>query len=219
MLLLLKTLRDYGALSITLIAPYFCYLRQDARLKEGEALSAQVIADMLSPYINRLITVDPHLRRIQTLAELFSKNIQISVVSALPRFIYYIKKHIPNPFIFTSEQAIADDIDFPHHVFIKKRKRKIYISSFKDLDLKNKTPIIIDDMITSGNTLIAIAQRLRLDCKGDSAPMAIATHAVFSESVSRGLMSLYQKILTTNTIPHSTNFFDIEPEILMKAQF
>lgn len=153
------------------------------------------------------------------LSELFPKSIQINIISALPLIIDYINQSIPEPFILTSEETITNYIDFPHHVFTKKRKEQIEISSFKELNLENKTPIVIDDMITSGETLIAIAKRLKLDFKRVSAPIAIATHAVFSESVSRGLTSLYQKIMTTNTIPHSTNFFDIEPEILIRSGF
>jgi ribose-phosphate pyrophosphokinase len=63
LIFLTRTLKEMGAARITLIAPYLGYMRQDKRFKEGEAVTSDIFAALLSPYIDALITIDPHLHR------------------------------------------------------------------------------------------------------------------------------------------------------------
>src|SRR6478736_3809956 len=61
-----------GAASVGIIAPYLAYMRQDARFHPGEAITARLFADLVSRSSDWLVTIDPHLHRIATLADIYS---------------------------------------------------------------------------------------------------------------------------------------------------
>ena len=64
---LVNTLKELGALSIGLAAPYLSYMRQDRRFVAGEAVTSKIFAHDLSSHIDWLVTVDPHLHRYHSL--------------------------------------------------------------------------------------------------------------------------------------------------------
>ena len=72
MLFAAATARDLGAASVGLVAPYLPYLRQDHRFAPGEGISARYFADLLSQAVDWLATVDPHLHRIHSLADVLT---------------------------------------------------------------------------------------------------------------------------------------------------
>lgn len=89
LLFLFETLRELGARSIGLVAPYLCYMRQDRRFEEGEAVTSRVFAQSLSLHIDWLITVDPHLHRYQSLDEIYS--IPTQVVQGAPALADWLR--------------------------------------------------------------------------------------------------------------------------------
>src|SRR3546814_2878173 len=58
-----RLLRESGARSVQLVAPYLAYMRQDRRFHDGEALTSRQFAQLLSAEFDGLVTVDPHLHR------------------------------------------------------------------------------------------------------------------------------------------------------------
>ena len=70
--LLSKTLRELGAVSVCLVAPYLAYMRQDKRFKAGEGVTSRYFANLLSGIADSLITIDPHLHRFHHLQELYA---------------------------------------------------------------------------------------------------------------------------------------------------
>jgi len=69
LMFLLDTLKELGAKSVGLVAPYLSYMRQDRRFIDGEAITSKLFAKSLSHHIDYLVTVDPHLQN-------FPKNFQ-----------------------------------------------------------------------------------------------------------------------------------------------
>src|SRR5215831_4706490 len=65
------TARELGAAKVGLVAPYLAYMRQDRRFKPGEAVTSHEIAQLLSGHFDWLVTVDPHLHRYGSLAEIY----------------------------------------------------------------------------------------------------------------------------------------------------
>lgn len=61
--------RDMGARTVSLVAPYLCYMRQDKAFHCGEVVSQQVIGNLLAGYFDNVITVDAHLHRVHHLAD------------------------------------------------------------------------------------------------------------------------------------------------------
>ena len=89
-----QLLRSYGAKSICLLAPYLCYMRQDKVFKTGEGITAAFCAKLISSFADTLVTVDPHLHRINALSEIFTiPCIKIHAASELSN---YIKQHLEN---------------------------------------------------------------------------------------------------------------------------
>src|SRR5690606_27816096 len=69
---LAATLKELGAHTVGLVAPYLCYMRQDTRFREGEAVTSRLFARRLSEEVDWLVTVDPHLHRYRRLDEIYS---------------------------------------------------------------------------------------------------------------------------------------------------
>src|SRR5438094_7995625 len=118
------TARELGAAKIGLVAPYLAYMRQDRRFKPGEAVTSREVARLVSDGFDWLVTVDPHLHRYGSLAEIY--HIPTRVVPAAPRFSHWIKAHVSDPLIVgpdvESEQwsaAAARDAGAPYSVLQK----------------------------------------------------------------------------------------------------
>src|SRR3989338_3804062 len=66
-----KTAKELGVKNITLVAPYFPYLRQDKRFHKGEAVSQSIIAELIGKYFDAVCIMDPHLHRTRKLDAIF----------------------------------------------------------------------------------------------------------------------------------------------------
>ena len=78
-----KRLRRDGAKRLVLVAPYLCYMRQDAAFQQGEAISQKVIGRLLAGIVDRVITVDAHLHRTTDIKSVFP-GIEADNLSAMP---------------------------------------------------------------------------------------------------------------------------------------
>lgn len=212
------TARELGAASVGLVTPYLAYMRQDRRFKPGEAVTSRQVANLLSDAFNWLITVDPHLHRYGSLSEIY--RIPTRVVHAAPLMSQWIRAQVPNPLVIgpdsESEQwvsAVAKDADAPYIVLQKTRRgdREVDIS-IRDLpDLDGCTPVIVDDIISSGRTMIE-AVRLII-AQGATTPICIAIHGLFADNSDALLAQAGARVITSNSIPHDTNSIDVGERI------
>jgi len=215
LIFLCETLKALGIESITLISPYLPYMRQDIQFKPGEGITSRFFAELLSTYIDKLITIDPHLHRYNSLDEIYS--IPSTVIQAIPKIVSWIKTHIEQPLIVgpdsESEQwaaLAADMIQCPYIILEKKRlgDKNVQVSSPQAGQYKNRTPVLIDDIISTGRTMIKTAEALVKE--GLSAPICIGVHAIFSDDAYEAMkQSAIQNIITCNTVPHQTNQIDL----------
>ncbi|UZE95148.1 ribose-phosphate pyrophosphokinase [Alkalimarinus alittae] len=221
-LFLCQSLRDQSAKHITLIAPYLPYMRQDKRFHSGECITSAVFANILSTAIDELVTIDPHLHRYHALSEIYSTKTQ--TLKADNTIANWIKRNIQNPLIIgpdsESEQwaaATAEMIDCPHLVLTKERfgDRDVSISYPNAATLADRTPVLVDDIISTGRTMIETAGVLTSE--GFKAPVCIGVHAVFSENDYQALAnSDVEKVVTCNTIQHHSNGIDLS-EVIINA--
>lgn len=208
------TARRLGAEQVGLVAPYLAYMRQDRRFKPGEAVTSREVAALLSGAFDWLVTVDPHLHRYGALADIY--RIPTRVVHAAPLISQWIKAHVMKPLVIgpdsESEQwvsAVAKDAGAPYTVLEKVRRgdRDVEIS-VKDLrELDGRTPVLVDDIISSGRTMIE-AVRLIVQ-RGGAAPVCIAVHGVFADHSDRLLAQAGARVVTSNTIPHASNGIEV----------
>lgn len=213
-----ETAQDLGAKKVILVAPYLAFLRQDARFNPGEAISSKIMAKHLGMCIDKIITIDGHLHRYRTLGALFS--IPGKDLTANPLIADYIKKNIKNDLVlvgpdwesFQWAERIAKKIGAPVTVFEKTRhtSRKVSVKMIKPVNLKGKPVIIVDDIISTGHTIIEAA-RLAYQ-QGAKEVSTIAVHGLFVENALAKLKKAkVKRIVTTNCIEHKTNKVDITP--------
>jgi ribose-phosphate pyrophosphokinase len=205
------TARELGATEIGLVAPYLGYMRQDKRFQDGEALTSALFAKLLSPQIDWLVTVDPHLHRWHSLDQIYS--VPSTVIPAAPLLAAWIKAHVENPVLIgpdaESEQwvsAVAGIASAPHVVLEKKRRgdRDVSVSIPNPAILHGRTPVLVDDIISTGHTMIAAVRHV-LD-QGLKPPVCVGVHAVFSGDAHAELLAAgVYRVVTTDTIPHASN--------------
>jgi len=105
--------------------------------------------------------------------------------------------------------AVASDAGVPYSVLEKVRRgdRNVEIR-LKDLgQWKGRTPVLVDDIISTGRTMIE-AVRL-LSSQGWSSPICVAVHGLFADDVDVELKSAGARVVTSNSVPHSTNAIGI----------
>jgi ribose-phosphate pyrophosphokinase len=212
------TARELGAANVGLVAPYLAYMRQDRRFKPGEAVTSRQVASLLSNAFDWLVTVDPHLHRWGSLADIY--RIPTRVVHAAPLISEWIGKHVGNPHIIgpdsESEQwvaAVARDAGAPYSVLAKTRRgdRDVEIFTHGLDDLGTRTPVLVDDIISSGRTMIEAARVLKTI--GAAAPVCVAVHGLFADDADAVLTKEGARVVTANTVPHATNTIDVTASI------
>ncbi|MBP0047756.1 ribose-phosphate pyrophosphokinase [Marinobacterium sp. AK62] len=213
LLFLADTLRDCGARSVGLITPYLAYMRQDKRFKPGECVSSRPFARLLSGAFDYLVTVDPHLHRYHSLDELY--DLRSRVVQAAPLIAQWIQERIPSPLLIgpdsESEQwvsHVAELAGAPFQVLQKERRGDYDVSiSLPDLDeAAGRTPVLVDDIISSGHTMLETLRHLQT--AGLPRAVAIGVHGIFAGDAYNRLTEVAD-VVTTACIPHLSNQIDI----------
>jgi ribose-phosphate pyrophosphokinase len=215
LLLLAATARDLGAARVGLVAPYLAYLRQDRRFLPGEGLTSAYFARLLSRAVDWLITVDPHLHRYASLAELYT--ISARALHAAPGIAAWLRATVPDAVLIGPDiesaqwvGAIAEETGVPHLVLEKVRRgdRTVDVSLPADGAWRGRTPVLVDDIISTGRTMLATIAHLRR--LGARAPVCLGIHAVFAGDAYDELLAAgAARVVTCNTIPHPSNAIDV----------
>ncbi len=222
-----SALRDLGAEEITLVAPYLCYMRQDKAFHKGEAISQQVLAKILTPWIDKLITVDPHLHRVKTLNAVFPDIPSRSLSAASPLASLVKKDYIGGNVLLVGPDeearawtaALAEKVQLPYIVLTKERigDRAVRVNLPKDSSLKGMRVYLLDDVVSSGATLAASARLLKN--AGANHVEALTVHALCTDDDLRQIKAAgVSRLRSTDTVPHKTNAISIAP-LLAEALF
>lgn len=210
-----STARDLGAARVGLAAPYLAYMRQDRRFKDGEAVTSHDFARMVSNNFDWLATVDPHLHRIASLADLYT--IPAAAAQAAPAIADWVRANVEAPLLFGPDEesgqwvgAVAQAAGVPHMVLRKTRHgdRDVEITVPRMDGLEARTPVLVDDIVSSGRTVIETVSHLVR--AGTLPPVCIAVHGIFADTALAGIQAAGAgRVVTTNTIPHETNQIDV----------
>jgi len=215
---IVDALKRSGAKKITAVIPYLGYQRQDHVFRDGEAVSLEVIIKMLEALgVNKVITFDLHSIKIP---EFF--KIPVVHLSALPLFAEKIKKIDSGTDYF----LVSPDMGGTRRIKILSEilNNMPYATIEKDRDLKSgkievseihgnvgKVAFVVDDMISTGNTIVAAAELLNKN--GVKRIVVFATHPVFSGNAAKTLQeSSVEKVFVTDTIaiPKEKQFKKLE---------
>lgn len=213
-----RAARELGAAALTLVAPYLAYMRQDKRFQPGEAVTSSHFASLLSREFDRLVTIDPHLHRHKALGEIYS--IPAAALHAAPLLADWIRREVGQPAIIgpdlESEQwvsEVAGRAGAPYVVLQKQRHgdRSVEIA-MPDLGaFRDRQPVLIDDIVSSGRTMIQACEGLIK--QGLKKPVCLAVHALFAEDAFARLSGLALAIVSADTVPHVTNRISVAPLI------
>ena len=219
-----RTARELGASRVGLVAPYLGYMRQDRRFRDGEAVTSVHFAALLSEAFDWLVTVDPHLHRRRSLSEIYS--IPNAVVAAAPAMARWIAANVSRPLIVgpdsESEQwaaEVAAACAAPHAVMKKTRlgDRRVEIEAPLLSQWKDRTPVLLDDIISSARTMALAAKKIQE--AGLDAPVCVGVHGIFSPDALAALRDAgAARIVTTNTIAHETNAIDVASAVARGVQ-
>ena len=209
LIIMIDALRRASASRITAVIPYFGYARQDRRVRsERVPISAKLVADMLqSAGANRVLTIELHSDQIQGFFNIPVDNVYGTSVI----FDHIVKTKYKNQMVVSPDvggvvraRALANFLDDAELALIDKRREKENQSQVMNVigDAKDKTCILVDDIIDTAGTICNAAEALK--DSGAKKVVSYATHAVLSGDALENISnSRLDELIVTDTIPLS----------------
>jgi len=211
LLLLASAIREAGAASVGLVAPYLAYMRQDRQFHAGETISAQHVAAWISRHVDWLVTVDPHLHRIADLSQVYS--IPSRVAHAADGVASWVRLNVSQPLLIGPDEEsaqwvrdVAQRAEVPFIILAKTRRgdRDVEVSVPEVDRWRTHTPVLVDDIVSTARTMIETVGHLRRI--GLAAPVCVAVHAVFAQTAFEDLHAAgAADIVSCDTISHPSN--------------
>lgn len=200
-------LQRASAARVTAVIPYFGYARQDRRVRSARVpITAKVVSDMLgSAGINRVLTIDLHADQIQGFFSIPVDNIYGSPVLLMDiERQNYDDLMIVSPDVggVVRARAMAKQLDDADLAIIDKRRPEANESEVMHIigDVKDRTCLLVDDMVDTAGTLCAAAEALKEN--GAKRVVAYCTHPVLSgPAIERVNSSTLDELVVTDTIP------------------
>jgi ribose-phosphate pyrophosphokinase len=210
MFLIQDAVKRMGAKKITLVIPYFGYARQDRIFKPGEPESAKAMAKRLGLICDRVVTIDIHKETILKYFKAKSKDLKASRAIA----DYFKDKGIDlvlSPALGAAGRAkeVGEMMGLPYDHLEKTRLSgtDVRIAPAK-ADCKDKSVLIVDDIIATGGTIIAATQQLKE--AGVQNVTVACTHGVFAGNAMERLTgSMIDGILCCNTIENEVSHISV----------
>lgn len=205
LLVMIDALKRASAARITVVMPYYGYARQDRKDKPRVAISAKLIADLLTTAgANRALFVDLHAAQIQGFF-----NIPVDHLYASPVLVSYFREmNLPNLMVISPDPGgverarfFAQKVGAPLAI-VDKRRTDMNVAEVMNVvgDVRGKTCLIIDDIIDTAGTLVKTVDAL-LNA-GATSVFACASHAVLSgPAIDRIANSRLEQLVVTDTIP------------------
>ncbi len=217
-LMMARKCADDGARDICAVIPYLAYARQDRAFLDGEAVSIALVAKLLEAAGARhVVTVDVHSQLAM------SHFASIQNVSSIPLLAdYAAKMKLYRPVAVSPDAGGAGRaIEFAKclkadAVTLKKSRDRttgeVTVDEDLDIDVAGRDAILVDDMISSGGSIIKAAGLLRK--KGAGKVYAVCAHALLIGDAAQKIRAAgVQDIISTNSIPGEYARVDLSPAI------
>ena len=211
--------KEDGASNICVVSPYLAYTRQDKVFVDGEIITVNLVTKILASLgTTKLITVDSHSPKV------LNCSFATIDLTAIPSLSAYVKKNmtINNPIVVSPDEGgierakkFARLINANILSLVKTRDRftgDVSISLSEELPLKKRTALIVDDMISTGTSVIKAIELLKKNNIGDV--YVICTHALLVDDAKEKLLKAgIKEILSTNSIPNEFAKVDLSSVI------
>ena len=211
--LLQDAIEENGAKRLVTVIPYYGYARQDKLFNPGEAISARGLAGHLELDCDMVMTIDIHTEEILEWFDIESKN--ITAMNEIGK--YLMDKGVElviSPDKGGIERAktasIAANCDFDA---LEKKRIDSNTVEMKPIqaDVSGKTVAIVDDIISTGGTIMTAAKQLK--ARGAKTVLAACTHGLFVGDSFDRLRGICDGVISTDTLPNPAPFVSVAPEI------
>lgn len=205
LLIYIDCLRRASAKRITAVIPYFGYARQDRKDEGRVPITAKLVANLLTVAgANRILTIDLHAAQIQGFFDIPVDNLSAQpVITAFFESLELGPVVLVSPDIGNAKRArkYADWLGGELAIIDKRRTSGAEAVSYNIIgDVKDKTVLMVDDMIATGGTVVQAANMVRE--RGAKRIITTCTHAVFcGPAVERLASAPFDLIGATDTIP------------------
>ena len=206
LLIMIDALKRASAKTINCIIPYFAYARSDKKDQPRVAITAKLVADLLTTAgSNRIVALDLHSSQIQGFF-----NIPVDHLSALPLFARYFKKNLD----LKNLVVVSPDAGGTYRAReLSKRlncslaigdKRRIGNDDNAEIlniigDVENKDVLIFDDILDTAGSITRLAKAVK--GKGARKVYAACVHGVLSGNATEKLQnSVIEKVFITDSI-------------------
>jgi ribose-phosphate pyrophosphokinase len=159
-------------------------MRQDKRFRSGEAISQQIIADLIGKYFDSVFIMDPHLHRKKSLTQVFKSN--PVRLSANPLIVEYIHQRISSPILIGPDEEsykwakkVGDMLGVESRILRKERfsSYHVEVKLNKKIELKGRNVVIVDDIVSTGHTILETAKII--EKLGAKSIYCICVHGIF----------------------------------------
>lgn len=200
--------------SVKLLVPYYGYQRQDKLFKEGESVSAEVIAGVLDNRFDEIMTVDLHAEGVSK----YIRNTKTRNFVASTQLARHFRNSgidiviSPDGGLRAVEYAklAAEELGIEYDYFLKERIDSTNVKLYpKKLDVKGKNVLIVDDIIATGGSMVAAMKRLKE--LGAKKIFAGCTHGLFTGNSLPRLKELAEEVISTDTIESDASRVSVAP--------
>ncbi len=219
LLIFADSLRRSSAKRITAVIPYFGYGRQDRKERGRTPITAKLIANLITEAgFNRVVALDLHAAQIQGFFDL-----PVDHLAAAPVFADYLEGIrgelgdlvVVSPDVGNVKVATgyADLLGGDLAITFKKRisGSEVHTSTIVG-QVKGRTVLMVDDMISTAGTVCEAARVLKE--AGAGKVLVAATHPVLcGPAIDRLAKSCIDRVVVTNTIPHEDRLGAIKPRV------
>ncbi len=208
LLIIIDAVKRASAGSITAIIPYFGYSKQEKKVSGREPITAKLVANLITAAgANRVVTIDLHSPAIQGFFDIPVDNLYSHkiLIDSLLKYVDVKKENFvvvaPDAGSVIRARMYSEKMGLPIAVMFKRRPDIEEVESMEVVgQVENKNVIIVDDMVSTGKTLVKAAEKLK-NMKVNNI-YCLIVHPVFSSnSVHLIENSPIDKVFVTNTIP------------------
>ncbi|WP_123042813.1 ribose-phosphate diphosphokinase [Cohnella candidum] len=204
LLVMIDAAKRASARTINVVLPYYGYARQERKAAPREPISAKMVADVLTTVgATRVITIDLHAPAIQGFF-----NIPVDHLTALDLISDHLKSlNLPNPVVVSPDagrastaEKLANQLNAPFAIMIKKRPaHNESVITHVIGEVEGCTPIIIEDLIDTGTTIVNVVESLKE--RGAEDVYVCATHPLFSANAIQKLDHPFiREVVVTDSI-------------------